>query len=66
MIDPQSLTEEDRANFLYLLHGGMLLYQNAFLLGQEGSLDSSLQTVTLGTLSAIVDQPGFGLYWSQR
>ncbi len=66
MIDPESLAEEDLANFLYLLHGGMLLYQNAFVLGQEGTLDSSLQAVTLGTLSAIIDQPGFKLYWEQR
>jgi hypothetical protein len=66
MRDPESLTEENLADFLYLLHGGMLLYQNAFILGQEGTLDSSLQTVTLGTLSAIADQPGFQLYWRQR
>ena len=63
---PESLTEESRADFLYLLHGGMLLYQNAFVLGQEGTLDSSLQVVTLGTLSAIIEQPGFQLYWQQR
>ncbi len=66
MRDPDSLTEEERADFLYLLHGGMLLYQNAFVLGQEGTLDSSLQAVTLGTISAIIDQPGFQLYWAQR
>jgi hypothetical protein len=66
MMDPESLTEEDLADFLYLLHGGMLLYQNAFVLGQEGTLDSSLQVVTLGTISAVIDQPGFQLYWEQR
>ena len=66
MRDPESLTEENLADFLYLLHGGMLLYHNAFVLGQEGTLDSSLQTVTLGTISAIIDQPGFQLYWRQR
>lgn len=66
MRDPKSLSEDELADFLYLLHGGMLLYQNAFVLGQEGTLDSSLQTVTLGTISAITDRPGFQLYWSQR
>ena len=60
------MTEENLANFLYLLHGEMLLYQNAFVLGREGTLDSSLQTVTLATMSAIIDQPGFKLYWRQR
>ena len=44
----------------------MLLYQNAIVLGQEGTLDNSLQTVTLGTLSAVINQPGFRLYWEQR
>ncbi len=66
MMDPESLTEEDLADFIYLLHGAMLLYQNAFVLGQEGTLDSSLQVVTLGTISAVIDQPGFQLYWEQR
>jgi hypothetical protein len=66
MMDPDSLTEEEMADFLYLIHGGMLLYQNAFVLGQEGTLDNSLQAVTLGTLSAVINQPGFRLYWEQR
>jgi len=66
MRDPESLTEEQLADFLYLIHGAMLLYQNAFVLGQEGTLDSSLQAVTLGTISAVIDQPGFQFYWRQR
>jgi len=66
MMDPESLTEEDLADSIYLMHGAMLLYQNAFVLGEEGTLDSSLQAVTLGTISAIIDQPGFKLYWRQR
>jgi hypothetical protein len=66
MRDPESLTEEKLADFIYLLHGAMLLYQNAFVLGQEGTFDTSLQTLTLSTLSAVVDQPGFQMYWKQR
>ena len=66
MMDPESLTEEDLADFIYLMHGAMLLYQNAFVLGEEGTLDSSLQAVTVGTISAVIDQPGFQLYWEQR
>ncbi|MFT4797371.1 MAG: hypothetical protein ACJAYE_000011 [Candidatus Azotimanducaceae bacterium] len=65
-VEPESISDEDLADFLYLLHGGMLLYQNAFILGQEGTLDSSLQVVTLGTLSALINQPGFQFYWAQR
>ncbi|MDG1206917.1 MAG: hypothetical protein P8N51_16230 [Pseudomonadales bacterium] len=66
MKDPTTLSEDEQADFIFLLHGGILLYQNAFVLGQEGTLDNSLQTVTLGTLSAIVNQPGFQFYWGQR
>ena len=66
MMDPESLAEDDFADFIYLLHGAMLLYQNAFVLGQEGTLDSSLQVVIVGTISAVVDQPGFQIYWEQR
>ena len=60
------MTEENLANFLYLLRGEMLLYQNAFVLGREGTSDSSLQTVTLATMLAIIEQPDFKLYWGQR
>jgi len=66
MMDPESLTEEERADFVFVLHGGMILYQNAFVLGLEGTLDKTLEAVTLGTLSAVVDQPGFKFYWEQR
>ncbi len=66
MREPAELTEEELADFIFLLHGGVLLYQNAFVLGQEGTLDQSLRTVTLETLSSIVSTPGFKVYWSQR
>lgn len=66
MREPESMSEENLADVLYLLHGGMLLYQNAFVLSQEGALDSSLQVATIGTLSAAIDQPGLQLYWGQR
>ena len=71
MRDPESLTEENLADFVYILHGGMLLYQNAFVLGQEGTLDSSLQIVTFGhdfrnhrptRLSALLEAEAIGLY----
>ena len=42
MKDPTTLSEDEQADFISLLHGGMLLYQNAFVLGQEGTLDNSL------------------------
>ena len=66
MKDPNTLSNEEMADFIFLLHGGMFLYQNAFVLGREGSLDKTLQTVTTGTLKAIVNQPGFEIYWHQR
>jgi len=66
MRDPDTLSTEEMADFIFLLHGGMFLYQNAFVLGREGSLDKTLQTVTTGTLKAIVNQPGFTVYWRQR
>ena len=66
MRHPELLSEERRVNFMYLMHGAMLLYQNAYVLGQEGTLDSSLQAVTVGTLSGVRHLPGFKLYWHQR
>ena len=66
MRDPESLTEEKLADFVYLMHGAMLLYQNAFVLGQESTSDNSLNTLTVSTLSVVSDQPGFRMYWRQR
>lgn len=66
MRDPSSLSREQQVDFVFMLHGGMLLYQNAFVLGQEGALDNTLRAVTTETLSAVVHEPGFQFYWRQR
>ena len=66
MRDPGALGRHEQVDFVFMLHGGMLLYQNAFVLGQEGALDNTLRAVTTETLSAIVHEAGFQFYWGQR
>ncbi len=64
--DPESLSREETAQFIYLFHGLMLEYQNAYYLSQEGTLDVDLQESLTNTILGVKDQPGMLLYWGQR
>lgn len=63
---PESLTSEEMAQYIYLLHGLMLEYQTAYYLAQEQTLDEQLQESLTNTLAGVREQPGFKLYWGQR
>ena len=64
--NPDSLSREETAQFIYLLHGLMLEYQNAYYLSQEGTLDVELQESLTNTILGVRDQRGFLVYWGQR
>ena len=64
--NPESLSREETAQFIYLLHGLMLEYQNAYYLSQEGTLDVELQESLTNTILGVRDQPGMLMYWGQR
>jgi hypothetical protein len=49
MRDPASLSRQQPVDFVFMLHGGVLRYHNAFVLGQEGALDHTLRVVTTAT-----------------
>jgi hypothetical protein len=64
--NPESLSREETAQFIYLIHGLMLEYQSAYYLSQERTLDVSLQESLTNTLAGVRTQPGFQMYWGQR
>jgi len=64
--NPGSLSREETAQFIYLMHGLMLEYQNAYYLSQEGTLEVELQESLTNTILGVKSQPGFLMYWEQR
>ena len=64
--EPDSLNEEEKLRFIFLVHIILLQYQNNFYLVQEGTLDKKvLDSITL-TLTTVKGTAGFELYWKLR
>jgi hypothetical protein len=66
MIDPTSLTEDERLQFIMCIHSASLGYQSVFFLGTEGTLDAALYKAMAATMEGSVTTPGFAWYWQQR
>jgi len=66
MVNPEELSSEDLAQFIYLGHGLMLEYQAVYYVAREGTLDKALQESITKTLVAVAHQPGFLFFWQQR
>jgi hypothetical protein len=64
--DPNSLSVEKRFQATMNLHGLLLIFQNAFYLANEGTLEQSILYSMTETVLGIKEQPGFHLYWKQR
>jgi hypothetical protein len=64
--NPDSLSREESAQFIYLMHGLQLEYQAAYWLSQEQTLDVELQESLTNTITGVREQPGFLMYWGQR
>lgn len=63
---PESLSREETAQFVYMVHGLFLQYQAAYYLSQEGTLDEELRESVTNTLLGLRDLPGLLFYWGQR
>ena len=66
MTNPEVLSREETAQFIYLIHGLFLEYQAAFYVSEQGTLDIELRESLVNTLLGVREQPGFQLYWDQR
>lgn len=64
--NPDSLSRDEIAQFVYLMHGLFLQYQAAYYLSQEGTLDEELRESVTNTILGVRDQPGMRVYWGQR
>ena len=66
MTNPESLTPEERFQFIVNAHGIFWLYQAAYYLAEEGTLDEELRDSIINTMLGFRELPGFLLYWEQR
>ena len=66
LTEPNSLSREETAQFIYMVHGLMLQYQVAFYVSEQGTLDVEMRETLINTILGITRQPGFLKYWSQR
>ena len=63
---PETLNEQQRLRFVFLLHIIMLQFQNNYYLVEEGTLDEKMLYAINNTLATIRGTPGFEMYWSLR
>ena len=66
MIEPDSLNEEEKFQAIMNLHSLMLVFQNAYYLELEGTLDDRLKKSLTSTIKGAKDQKGFKYYWNIR
>ena len=64
--DPTNLSQQNLAQFIYIVHSAHLAFQNTHFLVEEGTLDNKVRMAMTNAFLAVKDQPGFQLYWSQR
>lgn len=64
--DPESLSREETAQYIYMLHGLFLEYQAAYYVSEQGTLDFEMRQSLVNTLLGVREQPGFLKYWGQR
>ncbi len=63
---PMELSQPQRVQGIFMLHAALIVFQNAYFLAQDGTLDESTQKTILEAIVPIKDQPGFIYYWEQR
>ena len=60
------LSNEEEFQFLMMMHGVFLGFQNSYLLAQEGTIDSELLESITMSISGVRLLPGMQRYWRQR
>ena len=61
-----ALSNQEEFQFLMMMHGAMLAFQNSYLLAEEGTIDFELRESATTAMSGIKELPGFRRYWRQR
>ena len=62
----EALPSEEEFQFLMMLHGAFLAFQNAYLLAEEGAIDFELREAATAAILGVKSLPGMKRYWRQR
>jgi len=63
---PDSIPQQQKLQAIFNLHASFLLFQNSFILVQEGTLDIRIQNSLGEAIKRVRNQPGMILYWKLR
>ena len=66
LMSEKPLSNEEEFQFLMMMHGSFLAYQNLFLLAEEGTIDPEHRDSISLAISAARQVPGMHRYWRQR
>ncbi len=66
LISEEALSNQQEFQFLMMLHGIFLAFQNSYLLAEEGTIDVELLEGLTGVVLGVKDLPGMKRYWRQR
>lgn len=61
-----ALSNEEEFQFLMMLHGAFLAFQNSYLLAEEGTIDAELREAITAAILGVKYTPGMERYWRQR
>ncbi|MDH5622113.1 MAG: hypothetical protein OEY74_08520, partial [Gammaproteobacteria bacterium] len=59
----EPLSNEEEFQFLMMLHGAFLAFQNSYLLAEEGTIDNELREAITAAIVGVKSLPGMGRYW---
>ena len=62
----EALAAEEEFQFLMMMHGIFLSFQNSYWLTEEGTLDRDLLSGLTPAILGVKDAPGTQRYWRQR
>ena len=62
----EALSNQEEFQFLMMLHGVFLAFQNSYLLAEEGTIDVELREALTSAILGVKDTPGMKRYWRQR
>ena len=66
LISEEPLSNEEEFQFLMMMHGVFLGFQNSYLLADEGTIDPELLESITMSISGVRLLPGMKRYWRQR
>ena len=66
LTSPEALPDEQEFQFLMMMHGVFLGFQNSYLLAEEGTIDTDLRQSLTKSIGGIRLLPGMQRYWRQR